>query len=236
MLKLLNSGQSETIDHYIIFRGRNSLIILNLPLDTIPLNLGSSRYHKIQNPALHPFGVAGFWVTIDHFKSSFLIGLKEETWFQNITECCLYLTPQKVNGNWGLDSGYSILDPGYWMLVTGYHSTRVWQIRPSHFGFWVADCGLVRRECGGFHVFGAIITEGFDIYGHNWITFLKILHIFRLNPDWLSLYGYDERLAGVVVRWAKLCVPQKYHLDISNIQQYRKVAISAMLSSAFSSQ
>ena len=125
VLKLLNSGQSETIDHYIIFRGRNSLIILNLPLDTIPLNLGSSRYHKIQNPALHPFGVAGFWVTIDHFKSSFLIGLKEETWFQNITECCLYLTPQKVNGNWGLDSGYSILDPGYWMLVTGYHSTRV---------------------------------------------------------------------------------------------------------------
>jgi hypothetical protein len=73
--------------------------ILNLPLDTIPLNLGSSRYHKIQNPALHPFGVAGFWVTIDHFKSSILIGLKEETWFRNITECCLYLTHLKVNGN-----------------------------------------------------------------------------------------------------------------------------------------
>ena len=65
----------------------------------IDLPLTNKLGYKIQNPALFLSGVAGFWVTIDHFKSSFLIGLKEETWFQNITECCLYLTHLKVNGN-----------------------------------------------------------------------------------------------------------------------------------------
>jgi len=34
----------------------------------------------------------------DHFKSSFPIWLKEENWFGNAADCCLYLTPLKVNG------------------------------------------------------------------------------------------------------------------------------------------
>ena len=34
---------------------------------------------KIQNPALYLFRVTGFWVLTNHFKASFLSGLKEET-------------------------------------------------------------------------------------------------------------------------------------------------------------
>jgi len=90
------------------------------------------------------FGVTGaFSVIIDHFKSSFFIGLKEETWFGNTAECCLHLTPLKVNGNWGLDSGYSILveDPVF-SGNAGYFLERT-------------------------------IAHGFERYGHNWRTFFK---------------------------------------------------------------
>jgi len=37
------------------------------------------RGHETKNPALYLFRVTGFWVTIHIFKSSFRIGLKEET-------------------------------------------------------------------------------------------------------------------------------------------------------------
>jgi len=44
----------------------------------------------------------GFWTDIYHFRSSFLIGLKEETWFGSITEFRLHLTHLKVKVNWSL--------------------------------------------------------------------------------------------------------------------------------------
>jgi len=77
---------------------------------------GASSYHvlwawllivlgitKKQNPALYLSGETGFCVIADHFKSSFCSGSKEETWFGNAADYCLYLTLQKVNGNWPFD-------------------------------------------------------------------------------------------------------------------------------------
>ena len=77
----------------------------------IDLPLTAKLGHKIQNPALHLFRVTGFLGNHRPFLILFsLSGLKEEIWVGNTTDCCLYLTLPKVNGNWGLDSEYSILD------------------------------------------------------------------------------------------------------------------------------
>ncbi len=71
-------------------RGVKSLI--DLPL-TAKLDL------KIQNPVFHQFGVTGFFGERCHSKFSFPLGLKEETYLGNAADCCLYLTPLKVNGS-----------------------------------------------------------------------------------------------------------------------------------------
>ena len=36
---------------------------------------------------------------MDHFKSSFTLGLKENAWFVTSAECCLHITTSLVNGN-----------------------------------------------------------------------------------------------------------------------------------------
>jgi len=60
--------------------------------------------------------------------------LKEEAWFGNTADCCLSLTPVKVNGNWGLDFECQILveDPvfsgnaGYFLERTIAHEFDIY--------------------------------------------------------------------------------------------------------------
>ena len=117
-----------------------------------------SRYHKIQNPVLHPFGVAGFWVTIDHFKSSFPNRVERRNLVREYF--WLLFIANSSKSQWKL--GPLTTDCA---AIHRYGNRRVWHIRPFHFGFWIADCG--------FHVFGAIIRDGFDRYGQNRRIFFK---------------------------------------------------------------
>jgi hypothetical protein len=68
--------------------------------------------YKIQNPALRLSGVTGFLGDRGSFQILlFLLGLKEETWFGNTPEYCLYLTPLKVNGSGSLDALNPLIPP-----------------------------------------------------------------------------------------------------------------------------
>jgi len=137
---------------------------------------------KIINPALHLIRVTGFLGDRGPFQILFpSFGVERRNLVRKY--CWLLFMPNSSKSQWKLCPLISAC-----AVTCRCHNRRFCQIRPSNFGFWVADCG--------FHVFETIITDGFDRSGHNWRTFQKILHSFWLNPDWLSFYGYDEWWGG----------------------------------------
>ena len=86
------------------------------------------------------------------------------------------------------DIGHLFLDSQLWVQGRITRGFDIYGPPISDFGLRILDC--LPREIpdrsgpfnrGGFHVFETIITDGFDIYGHNWRTFLKILHIFLIE-------------------------------------------------------
>ena len=84
--------------------------------------------------------------------------------------------------------------------------------------------------CSGFGLSWGMCLTYTVITGE---LFLKILPIPWMNSDWLSFYGYDERWGESL--WGRLShvCHRSYHLDISNIQNHRKAAISAIYVSLF---
>ena len=142
--------------------------------NTISFTMCFSQGHKIQNPVLHLFGITGFSGNHGPFQILFPFRVERRNLVREY--CWLLFIPNSSKSQWKLVP----LTAGC-VTIRKYDNRRVWQMRPPHFGFWIAECG--------FHVFETIISDGFDIYGQNPRIFLKILQIFWLNPDWLSFYG-----------------------------------------------
>ena len=60
-----------------------------------------------------------------------------------------------------------------------------------------------------------------------WTVLLRAKRL--LESRLILIFWLRSAIDGVVGRRVKLSLPQKYHLDISNIQHHQKAVLSAML-------
>ena len=90
MLWVCASGTRQTQSPWT---GKNQSL---LGIDVGIINILNIPAGQIQHfvYGLTGFLFRGFWATVDHFKSCFPSGLKEETCFGNTTECYLNITTQ----------------------------------------------------------------------------------------------------------------------------------------------